>query len=272
MELLKSEDSPFGSQINKFNLKCEEDKEKWLNLIELLYKSMDNNAIIIKGLYDNKKDIVLKVGFQEAINKEYNIADSLQEIPCFITYYCKFLCNDDILNIIKNNQMLTNYKICNNGNKPIGILIIHYYHLGSIGNYVWNIQNFVILKNVLKQTVFAILYAYEKKGFIHGDLHIHNILLRLKLNNVVSFGIKKLAINTFEVRIMDFEKSKLGVKNDFMNVIKNIQKLLNTVCDSSNLNINIGYDQLKLRKLLKDEFNDYHYKELSDIIDSLIIL
>jgi hypothetical protein len=59
MKLYKSENSLKGSGINKFSLKCEEDKLKYLNLINILYKSVDENAIIIKGLYDNKKDIVL---------------------------------------------------------------------------------------------------------------------------------------------------------------------------------------------------------------------
>ena len=144
MELLKSADAPYESIINKFSLKCDEDKEKWLNLNELLYKSSDNNAIIVKGLYDNKKNIVLKVGFQESIKKEYRIAETLEKLPNFITYYCKFLCNDDILNIIKNEKMLTNYKICNSGSKQIGILIMNLYDLGSIGNYKWTLDNFDI--------------------------------------------------------------------------------------------------------------------------------
>lgn len=286
MEFLKSETCPHGNQINKFNLKCEADKDKWLNLIELLYKSMDNNAIIIKELYDKKKDIVLKVGYQSAINKEYDIAEILKDLyaddispssskskllPGFISYYCKFMCNDDIINIINNRHMLINYKMCNDGNKPIEILIMNYYNLGSIGDYKWNMENFLILKNVLKQTVFAILYAYEKKGFIHGNLHIGNVLLKPKKKNEIYYDKKKLLVNTFEVRIMDFEKSKINIKNDFMTVIKNIQKLLDSLCISSNLSINIGYDQLKLRALLKDEFKEIHYKILNEIIDGFVI-
>jgi hypothetical protein len=271
MELLKSETSQHGNQINKFNLKYDVDKDKWLNLIELLYKSMDNNAVIIKGLYDKKKDIVLKVGYQSAINKEYDIAEILKELPSFITYYCKFMCNDDIMNIINNRHMLINYKMCNDGYKPIGILIMNYYNLGSIGYYKWNMENFLILKNVLKQTVFAILYAYEKKGFIHGDLHIGNVLLKLKVKNEIYYDKKKLLVNTFEVRIMDFEKSKINIKNDFMTVIKNIQKLLDSLCIYGNLAINIGYDQLKLRALLKDEFKEIHYKILNEIIDGIVV-
>jgi hypothetical protein len=70
---------------------------------------------------------------------------------------------------------------------------------------------------------------------------------------------------------MDFEKSKINIKNDFMTVIKNIQKLLDSLCIYGNLSINIGYDQLKLRALLKDEFKEFHYKILNEIIDGIVI-
>jgi hypothetical protein len=42
------------------------------------------------------------------------------------------------------------------------------YNLGSVENYDWNEKNFDLLKNVIKQVIFAILLAFEKKGFIHG--------------------------------------------------------------------------------------------------------
>ena len=51
MELLKSADAPYESIINKFSLKCDEDKEKWLNLNELLSKNLLSNTSIIVSPY-----------------------------------------------------------------------------------------------------------------------------------------------------------------------------------------------------------------------------
>jgi hypothetical protein len=59
----------------------------------------------------------------------------------------------------------------------IVILTMNYYKLGSIGSFNWSTDNLIILINVLKQTVFAVLYAYKILGFIHGDLHADNVLL-----------------------------------------------------------------------------------------------
>jgi len=280
MELLKSNDTPYGSMLNKFVLKCDEHKDKWFNLIKLLYKSSTNNTIILLGLYDKKIDIVLKVSFQEFINKEYDIAQKLKHFPNFINYYCKFLCNDDIMNIINNQYMLTNYKICNVGNKPIGILTMDYYSIGSIGLYPWNKENFYILKNVLKQTVFAILYAYENIGFIHGDLHSNNILLCETTNKNLMYGVKKLEIIKYEIKIMDFEKSKIDLTNEYKYVIDNIQKLFNSVCDSNSFSIKVNYKNNLIRKKKSDanlsnaktnSITLHDYEDFEKMIDNFYI-
>ena len=135
MKLYKSENALKGKGINKFSLKCEEDKNKYLNLINILYKSIDENAVIIKSLYDNKKDIVLKIGIQDAINKEFATGEKLKNSPNFIRYYCKFICQDDIKEIINNENMINAYTLCKNDKNIIGILAMNYYKNGSVGNY-----------------------------------------------------------------------------------------------------------------------------------------
>jgi hypothetical protein len=271
MELFKSECVLGGGHINKFSLKREEDKEKYLNLIKILYKSSDNNAVIIHGLYNYHKDTVLKVGFYSWINKEYEISKKLQKIPNKVRYYCKFMCYDNIIKIINNEYMITNYKLCESGTNQIGILAMNYYKLGSVATFVWTINNFLILKNILKQTIFAVLLAYEVNGFINGDLHAGNVLLKETGNQEIDYVHIKLLLCGYEARIMDFEKSKINEINSFMLVVKNIQKLLNSVCDLNNLTFNIGYDQLSLRKLLKEDFCTEHYFKLQEIVDSFVI-
>jgi serine/threonine protein kinase len=269
MELYKSCYAQRGNGINKFKLNCDTDKDKWLNLIKILYKNNNNNAVIIEGLYNNTKNIILKVGIQNFIEKEFAIAKELQNLPCFIRYYCIFVCNDSIMNIINNEHMISNYNLCNYGNKPIGILAMNYYKNKSVGEYEWNKHNFDILKNVLRQIIYACFLAYNEKGFIHGDLHPHNILLKTKSKNEITFGIVKLKINTFEVRIMDFEKSKINVVNDNIYFIKNIQKLMDNLCSMLLFKMNIDYDRKQLKKLQHDDNIDYI--KLNNVIETLQI-
>jgi serine/threonine protein kinase len=280
MKLYKSENALKGRGINKFSLKCEEDKDKYLNLVNILYKSINENAVIIKGLYDNKKDIVLKIGILPAINKEYDIASKLKEIPNFIRYYCKFLCEDDIKEIINNENMLNAYNLGKNGKNTLGILTMGYYKLASIGNFIWKSGELNVLKNVLKQSVFAICYAYKMEGFVHGDLHADNILLKEKNICEIDYCYKKLLVNTFEIRIMDFEKSRLNKDLEFKFVLDNIEKLLNSVVINDRHVVKFNYKNEMLRKMKNKiiieningfSINQTHFDNLELIVDSFYI-
>ena len=119
--------------------------------------------------------------------------------------------------------MITTYYLCKNGKEEIGILTMNYYNLGSIGSYNWNNENINLLKNVLRQSIYVYLFAYYQTGFVHGDFHSDNILLKNKNLCEIDYSLKKihaddisssllLKIDSFEVRIMDFEKSRLNKK------------------------------------------------------------
>jgi len=220
MELLKSEYSERKGigKLDKVLLKCSE--SNYYELTNFLYTSQNEQAIILFALYEHKINVILKFGILESIEHEYKINQELQELPNFIRYFCMIKCNDNIKNIINNKNQISNYKMCCYGNNEIGILVMKEYNLGSVDNYQWNENNINLLKNIIKQVSFSIIYAYDKKGFIHGDLHSGNVLLKSRRNKTIIYGDKKLTIDNLEAVIMDFEKSKLNQNNkDF---IKNI--------------------------------------------------
>jgi tRNA A-37 threonylcarbamoyl transferase component Bud32 len=176
--------------------------------------------------------------------------------------------------------MLSSYILCKNNKNNIGIIAMNYYKKGSIGNYIWNSENINILKNVLKQIIYAILYAYSKNGFIHGDLHCDNILLKNKKNCEIDYYYKKLSIDTFEVRIMDFEKSRLNKNLEFKFVLDNIEKLFNSISINDRYLVKFAYKNGMLRKMknqvMIDNLNAYsidkiHFDKLENIIDSFYI-
>ena len=272
MELLKTEysENKGNGKLDKVLLKCEE--SNYYKLTEFLYTSQNEQALILKALYECDINVVLKFGILESIEKEYLISLELLELPNFIRYFCLIKCNDSIKNIINNKQTISNYKICHYGENQIGILVMKEYNLGSIENYDWNENNFNILKNVIKQVIFAIINAYEAKGFIHGDLHSGNVLLKPKRNCEINYNNKILVLNKLEVVIMDFEKSKLNQINKAINLIKNIIKFINSIVDSNKIIININYDRNKLMSL-KSTFNNIknYYDEIEKIIDNMNI-
>jgi serine/threonine protein kinase len=280
MKLYKSENAIRGKGITKFSLKCEEEKDKWFNLLNILYKNDNYTAVVLKGLYDNKKDIVIKVGIKEAIDKEYEIAEKINKLPNFIRYYCKFICFDDIRKIIKNEDMITTYYLCKNGTKEIGILTMNYYKLGSIGSYNWNNENITLLKNVLRQSIYAYLFAYYQNGFIHGDFHCDNILLKNKKVCKIDYTFKKLEIDTLEIRIMDFEKSRLNKDLEFKFVLSDVEKLLNSISVNERYTVKFNYKSGILRKMKNKimieninaySLNESHFNNLDLVIDSFYI-
>lgn len=115
--------------------------------------------------------MLVKFGVLESIEKEQYISQELLNLPNFIRYFCVIKCNENIKNIINNKNTISKYKICNYGDSKIGILVMKEYNLGSVENYYWNKDDFITQKNIIKQVIFLILYDYNTKGFIHGDLY-----------------------------------------------------------------------------------------------------
>jgi hypothetical protein len=167
-------------------------ENNYYNLIEYLYKFENDLSVILKTLYDNKLDIVLKFGLKNISDNEFSVGKELFNLPNFIRFFCLIEYNDDIKNIINQKGNIINYKMSYYKEEKVGILVMKYYKLNSLDNYEWNQENFIILKNIIKQVIFSTIYAFELKGFIHNDLHVANILLKPKINDEIKYSSKTL--------------------------------------------------------------------------------
>ncbi len=150
--------------------------EEWLTIEGLL---AGNEFNVLKASFKNLKDVVVKFGRTELMLNEYNICHLAHEhkIPNFIKYLCIFSCNDDETKI-KRQDFATRKYICNGPGETLGMIIMPFYSMGSLEKYRWNKNNFQVLQNVLQQICWSLLYAYEQFGFVHGDMHVGNVLLR----------------------------------------------------------------------------------------------
>jgi tRNA A-37 threonylcarbamoyl transferase component Bud32 len=170
--------------------------------------------------------------------------------------------------------------LCKSGKEQIGILTMNYYKLGSIGSYEWNEKNIHILKNVLFHTIYSYINAYLKLGFVHRDLHADNVLLKDKKVYEIDYSYKKILVDTFEVRIMDFSKSKLNKDLEFILVLQDIQKLLDSIKNNERYSVKFEYKSGMLRKIKNKAitekmsgltFDNKYFDELNLIIDSLYV-
>jgi hypothetical protein len=207
MLLKKSDTSRYfanATDSRKFKLDCKAPTNDWLELNRAIQSTRYDEMIILEGVIKEYTNVVIKIGRTDILAKEYDIGNKLQNFPNFIRYYCNFNCLDTKDNLENFVQGRLKSVCTDNGQINIGVLIMPYYILGDIGNYVWREEELGLLKNVLKQICFGLMYAYEKTGFLHNDEHLGNILLRLTNKKSIRYGHLELPLDNLYVVITDF--------------------------------------------------------------------
>jgi hypothetical protein len=165
---------------------------------------------------------------EDMSHKEFRIGKSLEKFTGFLKYICLFSCFDDSIGKFGNND--TNRrpftgKICNADEKTNEnlkyVLVMPYIKDGSVANHNWTTENINVLKNIIIHTVLSIATAFYHIGFIHGDLHLDNVLLKkTKITNYEYFFTPEITINAHltghKPVIMDFEKAQTGSRDLYL--------------------------------------------------------
>jgi hypothetical protein len=148
-----------------------------------------------------------------------------------------------------------------------------YYILGDMHKYVWNRENFGLLKNILTQVSFAILYASQTCNFVHNDLHMYNILLRKTKKTKLLYGDIELPIQSLYAVVTDFEKSTIqhGTPRDAYSTIRDILNRA-TSLDKSDLSLAIDVSLLNQWMSKNTIITSDTYKQVKSIIDNASIL
>lgn len=166
----------------------------WLTIEETLKLKQDYDKSRVLHAHVKQSDyIVVKLGNDNIIAKEHQIAEELDGACGFLKYICYLTSN---------------------------VHVMPYLPLGSIGDYEWSTSNVHILRSLMKQTFLFILSAWENKKFYHGDLHLKNVLIQTTTYDNVHispFGMNHIVpTHNYTPLIMDFENST------FMNNKKDI--------------------------------------------------
>lgn len=268
-----SRDYETAGESFKFKLPCNnlKDTPEWLHVKGYLTRKEFN---ILIGSLKNYKDIIIKFGPLSEIEKEYNFSKLAYDngVSNFIKFLCYFTCNDSEVSI-RNRDFLKDPTICKSDG-DIGCIIMPYYSQGSIDSYRWDRSNFSTLKNVIHQCIFALLYAFEKFNFIHGDLHLANVLLRRSKKSKVMYEKHIVPVMGLYPIIMDFGKSyrSESVKELYLC----IKKFLGLIESISNAVIAINCDEIRcvLTKYIDEskEVDDIVYNTLLEKIDTIRII
>ena len=210
---------------NKYHIDCKylEENTNQIQITKLIRNQKDISilsAVIQEKKNQNQRHIVVKIGREDrTIEKEYNYGKELEKtkIPGFINYMCLFSCIDDT-----HLRGETPHEICkgkeDNPENHKKVLIMPYIMGGSIKYFDWNSNNFHILKSVLLQTLMSIFLAFHKVGFIHGDLHLDNILLKKTKKQEITYVLGdqtySIPTNGYKIVIMDFDSSWMHVNKE----------------------------------------------------------
>lgn len=261
---MELEKSPYSGKAisNKMVIDCSD--PSFFKLQNLLYRSNNDGVMILNAMYANNIKVVLKFNSPFAVENEYRMSYILDSFPNYIKYLRAFDCAVSIQNILSNKDDLENYGMCKSQGKNIGVLVMKYYPLGSIDSYAWNKENFELLKNIMLQVIYASIYAYEKKQFVHGDLHLGNVLLEFKNHDVIHYGSKFLNIDNVQAIIMDFENSTTGIKT-YKKMLEGITKFVFLTFQSIDFFVVHDNERLQNIKFINSINYDY-YEEFYEII------
>jgi len=227
--LHKNRSSSISSYTSKYYIKCDAvDTANRIEIVKLLQRQTDEDSRVLLAYLEknhSKVNIVVKMGRDNTtIRKEYSISEHLHKRKCsgFIKFICMFEYYDD------NSPD----KICQGipeQDTKKEVIIMKYFNEGSVKCHSWTNTNFHILRCILIQTVYSLVVAYHRTGFIHNDLHLDNILVKRTTRPHNSYQIDKLDVETetnkYTCVIMDFENCFFTDKSSpifFWKMIENI--------------------------------------------------
>jgi serine/threonine protein kinase len=206
-------------------IKCLKDSEtkkyiiptnEWLKPLEPLVTGISTKGKMMLAKMVNKQKVVVKLTKNVDIKKIKNISGLVNKFYNFPKIYCVFQCAEDETNFDTNYLdtlgFCKNNKTNSDSTDPIITLEIMKLYKHKLSEYYQKLSVNDI-KIFMKQLVFGLLHAFQANGFIHGDLHIDNILLNLSDTDVqLKYTINKrnYSIDTqIECIITDFDRSIL---------------------------------------------------------------
>jgi serine/threonine protein kinase len=275
MEIEKSSTTILRASAFKFRLPCQSivDKNKHPNTDKFLEIRERLSAYhpVLKGLLSKQnKQVVIKYGIESNIQKDYDASEKLASyrIPNMIKYYCIFECKERFETIGRKKY------VCDlDGDTMVKYIVMPYYSEGDLYTYPWNRATLPILKNILTQACFAVLYAFEQCRFNHNDLHLSNILIRKTKKKELQYGDVTLPLYGYYAIVMDFEKSAFN-KADYRDVIRTIHGILTRVTqlERSDMMLSVKIDPLNTWMSENVPITNTTYTVVKSIIDQIGIV
>jgi serine/threonine protein kinase len=197
-------------ETSKYYVRCREENENnqnqnsWINIIKILNLQDFDKSNKLLEIVENYKDIVIKIGEQEAIRKEYENSTKIYNLKGFVKIIWYF-----------------EYK---SEGSQMKIIIMPYFEMGNIGEYSWTNENIKQLRSSIKQALLSNISAFTK-GYLHGDFHPRNILLTQAKQNKIDYlldgidAVFDIETNGVRTMIIDYENMREVTKENKKDLI-----------------------------------------------------
>ena len=247
----------------------------WLHIIKTLklpLQDYDKSRILL-GILEKNKDIVVKIGDDENILKEYEMSKNLYKLKGFVKFICYLECNDNFLNYPNEKR---NY-LCNGNGSQMKIIIMPYFEMGCIGFYSWTNENVKTLRTCIKHAFLSYITAFTN-GYLHGDFHPGNVLLKKTKQLSIDYlfegigEINNIETNGIRTWIMDFENTRPITKEnkkDTMDFYFDIQKFFILLQDHRFIKNLDKTTTISLTQIINQYMNSITYPNM-DFIGGII--
>jgi hypothetical protein len=197
-------------ETSKYYVHCREENENnqnqnsWINIIKILNLQDFDKSNKLLEIVENYKDIVIKIGEQEAIRKEYENSTKIYNLKGFVKFIQYF-----------------EYK---SEGSQMKIIIMPYFEMGNIGEYSWTNENIKQLRSSIKQALLSNISAFTK-GYLHGDFHPRNMLLTQAKQNTIDYlldgidAVFDIETNGVSTMIIDYENMREVTKENKKDLI-----------------------------------------------------
>lgn len=265
------------------HMKTHKTTANWIDVLKILKFVSDPRDIdlqksqLLLATLRKEKEIIVKIGDNDKITEEFEMGNKLKSIKGFIKYICYFECNDNYRRYFDKSKIPN--QLCDGPGTQMKIIIMPYYRLGSIADYKWTHDNINILQSVIKSAVLTIIYAYNKKGIVHGDFHAGNVVLKETKQKTISFD--GITVQLFGMRtwIMDFENTYISDKTnlkhlaDFYYDLKKFFTLLQThIKNIDKLSISKIEFFINKHSLNQNKLSQIDCEELCKLIDTNVFI
>ena len=175
---------------------------------------------ILEGVLRNRGPVVIKVADSvEDLQTEMVTYNTLREhgVTGIVEYICFFTCSDSLAAVVSNLPVADDLPVpgqglCDGPGTTMQVLVMEHVDGKSMKRFDWSKVGVETLASCLSQVVLTLAEAHLKCGFVHGDMHLDNVVLKRTKRATVTFSTLGSTVETHGLlpKLMDFELSRTG--------------------------------------------------------------